>query len=94
MRPVEVLAETARVLRPGAPAIITFSNRCFPTKTIHGWRATDDWAHTMIVADYLRQAQGFDEPQVSRRTPDPARYPGDPLYAVVARRSRPTRARQ
>ena len=30
-RPVEVFAEAARVLRPGGPLVITFSNRCFPT---------------------------------------------------------------
>ncbi len=85
-RPVEVLAECARVLRPGAPVVLTFSNRCFPTKAIHGWLATDDHAHTLIVADYLRRTGGFAEPAISLRTPDPATYSGDPLYAVVARR--------
>lgn len=84
VQPIAVLAETARVLRPGAPVVITFSNRCFPTKAIHGWLTTDDQAHTMIVADYLRRAGGFDEPTVSLRTPDPGQYAGDPLYAVVA----------
>src|SRR5580704_1696101 len=29
-RPVELLREAARVLRPGAPIVISFSNRCFP----------------------------------------------------------------
>ena len=29
--------ETARVLRPGSPLIITFSNRFFPTKAV-AWR--------------------------------------------------------
>ena len=31
-RPVEVLREVGRVLRVGAPLIITFSNRCFPKR--------------------------------------------------------------
>ena len=31
-RPVEVLTEVARALKPGAPLVISFSNRCFPTK--------------------------------------------------------------
>ena len=88
VRPIEVLAETARVLRPGAPIVITFSNRCFPTKAIHGWLATDDRGHAAIVADYLRRAGGFDEPEMSLRTPEAARYAGDPLYAVVAHRTR------
>ncbi len=85
IRPVEVLGEAARVLRPGAPVVITFSNRCFPTKAIHGWLAADDAGHCAIVVDYLRRAGGFDEPEVSQRTPAERSYPGDPLYAVVAR---------
>lgn len=85
VRPVEVLAEAARVLRPGAPVAITFSNRCFPTKAIRGWLATDDAEHCAIVAEYLRLTGGFTEPQASLRTPA-GRHRGDPLYAVVARR--------
>jgi SAM-dependent methyltransferase len=83
--PIEVLAETARVLRAGAPVAITFSNRCFPTKAIHGWLVADDRTRCGIVVDYLRRAGGFDEPAVSLRT-SAAAYRGDPLYAVVARR--------
>ena len=37
VRPVEVFAEVARVVRPGGPFVCTFSNRCFPTKAIRGW---------------------------------------------------------
>ena len=85
-RPIEVLAEAARVLRPGAPAVITFSDRCFPTKAIHGWLSTDDAGRAAIVAHYLRAAGGFTEPEVAERTPPrTSGYRGDPLYAVVAR---------
>src|SRR5918999_1238154 len=31
-RPVEVLREVGRILKVGAPLIITFSNRCFPKR--------------------------------------------------------------
>lgn len=86
-RPVEVLAEVARVLRAGGPVVITFSNRCFPTKAVHGWLATDDAGRGAIVVDYLRRAGGFTVPELSRRTPAGRGYAGDPLYAVVARRS-------
>jgi SAM-dependent methyltransferase len=85
IRPVEVLAEVARVLVPGAPVVITFSNRCFPTKAIHGWLSTDDAGRCAIVVEYLRLAGGFGTPDVSLRTPSSPRYRGDPLYAVVAR---------
>ena len=86
IRPVEVFAEVARTLRPGGPFVCTFSNRCFPTKTIRGWLASTDEQHCEIVAHYFRATGAFDEPAVERRTP-PTHF-GDPLYAVWARRPR------
>lgn len=83
-RPVEVLSEAARVLRPDAPVVITFSNRCFPTKAVHGWLDTDDAGRGEIVAQYLRQTGGFTDPRVELRTPPGHR--GDPLWAVTAYR--------
>ncbi|NIH69514.1 class I SAM-dependent methyltransferase [Modestobacter marinus] len=82
-RPVEVLAEVGRVLRPGGPLAITFSDRCFPTKAVRGWLATDDRQHGAVVAELVRRTGRFTEPTVSLRTPP---GPGDPLYAVVATR--------
>jgi SAM-dependent methyltransferase len=84
IRPVEVLAEVARVLKPGAPVVITYSDRCFPTKAIQGWRATTDQQHGEVVSRYLSLAGGFGRPEVSLRTPGSG-YRGDPLWAVVAR---------
>lgn len=90
VRPVEVLAEAARVLKPGAPVALTFSNRCFPTKAVHGWLSLDDTGRCGVVAEYLRRTGGFDEPRAELRTPSPPEqgggYRGDPLYAVTARR--------
>lgn len=81
-RPVEVFAEVARVVRPGGRFVCTFSNRCFPTKVIRAWLATDDAAHVQIVRRYFTASGGFDEPRSELRTP--AGTPGDPLYAVWA----------
>ena len=81
--PVEVFADVGRVVRPGGPFVCTFSNRCFPTKAIRGWLATNDEEHCEIVAAYFRLAGGWTEPTVERRTPPLHR--GDPLYAVWAR---------
>lgn len=86
--PVAVLAECARVLRPGAPVVITFSNRCFPTKAVRAWLATDDAGRCDLVVDPLRRAGGFGPATVERRTPG-GRYAGDPLFAVVAHRTSP-----
>ncbi len=82
-RPIEVLTDVGRVLRPGGPLVITYSNRCFPTKAVRGWLATDDEQHGLVVAELVRRTGLFDEPRVALRTP-PGR--GDPLYAVTATR--------
>jgi SAM-dependent methyltransferase len=79
--PIEVFREVHRVLAPGGMFVCTFSNRCFPTKAIHGWLATDDDGHCRIVADYFRIAGGFDVGKVALCTPPGV---GDPLYAVWA----------
>lgn len=89
-RPVEVFAEIARVLRPGAPCIVSFSNRCFPTKAVAVWRALDDRQHAELIAMYCRAAGGFDAPQSVDLSPAPGR--SDPMYVVQARRSAPPAA--
>lgn len=58
-QPVAVLREVARVLRPGAPLVISFSNRCFWTKAVAIWRTLDDDGHIRLVECYLRHA-GFE----------------------------------
>jgi len=83
VRPIEVFTEVARVVRPGGALVCTFSNRCFPTKAIRGWLATDDDTHLAIVAEYFRRAGGWGEPTAERRTPPGHR--GDPLWAVWSR---------
>jgi SAM-dependent methyltransferase len=82
VKPVEVFAEVRRVLVPGGILVCTFSNRCFATKAVRGWLATDDEGHCRIVAEYFRLSGGWSEPQVALRTPPLT--PGDPLYAVWA----------
>ena len=85
-RPAEVLREVGRVLRPGAPVVITFSNRCFPTKAVRVWHELDDAGHLALVAEFLRQAGNFTDIRTLDRSPRRAgRLSGDPLYAVVGR---------
>lgn len=81
-RPLDVFADVVRVLRPGGVFVCTFSNRCFPTKAIRGWLATDDGTHVEIVRRYFELTDGFETPTAELRSD---RSPGDPLYAVWAR---------
>jgi hypothetical protein len=82
-RPVEVLREVARVLRPDAPVVISFSNRCFPTKAVAVWRRLDDAGHARLVELYLRHA-GFEGIETKRLAPY-IEDEQDPMYAVVGR---------
>lgn len=81
-QPLEVFDEVARVLRPGAVWVHTFSNRCFPTKAIRGWLSSDDEQHVAIVATYFTLSEGWGE--VAASTILPVGPGGDPLYAVWA----------
>lgn len=80
-RPIDVFRDVARVLRPGGVFACTFSNRCFPTKAIRGWLATDDRGHVAIVEAYFELSGEFEPPVSQLRNPG-AR--GDPLFAVWA----------
>lgn len=80
-QPVAVLSELARVLRPGAPLAISFSNRCFPTKAVALWLATSDRDHAELVELYLRGA-GFGRIETRRLTDGRT---SDPMTVVVGR---------
>jgi SAM-dependent methyltransferase len=84
VRPIEVFADVARVLRPDGLFVVTFSNRCFPTKAIKGWLANDDMGRLSIVRAYFEAAGRFAEPTTVHCNPGAA---GDPLYAAWANRS-------
>lgn len=86
-QPVAVFREIGRVLRPGAPLVVTFSNRCFPTKAVAVWQALDDEGHARLVERYYQDAGNWAAIEVFDRSP--GRWRGDPLYAVVGRRAAP-----
>ena len=94
--PVAVIRELGRVLTPGAPAIITFTDRWFPTKVIELWTGLHPFERLALVQEYFRSAGNFTdiETETARGRPRPeddkyARQQAfsDPVYAVWARAS-------
>ena len=81
-RPGELIREIARVLRPGAPLIITFSNRCVATKPIACWCLLDETGHLCLIAQHFAGAGNWADIRCLDRTPPGG---GQPLYAVIGR---------
>lgn len=83
LHPLRVFREVRRVLRPGAPFVVSFSNRCFPTKAVAVWSTTSDAQHVELVRAYFEATGGWMDVTGVDRSPGG----GDPLYAVWARTS-------
>ena len=82
--PLLVFREVRRVLRPGAPFVVSFSNRCFPTKAVAVWLHSGDAQHVGLVRAYFEAAEGWMDVRTEDRSPDGN---GDPLYVVWGRRA-------
>jgi SAM-dependent methyltransferase len=80
--PLLLFREVHRVLRPGAPFVVSFSNRCFPTKAVAVWLGMTDQQHVALVRAYFESAGGWTQVTADDR----ARGGGDPLYVVWARK--------
>ena len=77
-QPVAVFTEVARILKPGAPFVITFSNRCFPTKAVAIWQALEPPDQQKLIGFYLERS-GFGPIETGE-----VLQPGaDPIYAVL-----------
>lgn len=95
-KPLEVLEEVGRVLKPGGVVVVLFSNRLFLSKAVALWTGADDVDHAYIVGSYLHYCNGgFEQIKAvdlsarrGRRGKDNDRpIVGDPLYAVTATKS-------
>ena len=78
-----VLRDVRRVLRPGAPLVVSFSNRCFWTKAVAVWRSLNDAGHAQLVEAYLRHA-GFAAIE-TRVLAEWVEDVSDPMIAVIGR---------
>jgi hypothetical protein len=88
---MDVFSELARVLKPGAPLIITFSNRWFPPKAINVWGHAHEFERIGLVLEYFIGNEAFEQlhSYSLRGLPRPQddKYAGqlrlsDPVYAA------------
>jgi SAM-dependent methyltransferase len=80
-KPVEVMQEMSRVLKPGGKVILSQSNRCFPTKAIAIWLQTNDVEHAFILGSFFHYSEKFEPAVAIDISPDPGR--SDPLFVVM-----------
>ena len=86
-RPVEIFRDVGRVLKPGAPFIVTYSNRMFPTKAVAIWQSLDDYDRGRLVWRYFRDSGAFENIEAIDLSA-PTEPPSDPIWAVVGYRKR------
>ncbi|NKB70187.1 MAG: methyltransferase domain-containing protein [Candidatus Latescibacteria bacterium] len=83
IRPVEVFASIAGVLRPGGRCIVAMSHRLFPTKAIAAFCQLGPRERHNLVQAYFVSAGGFETPDFFDASPPT----GDPLWIVTAQRA-------
>jgi SAM-dependent methyltransferase len=82
IHPLEVFAEVGRVLKPGAPFIVTFSNRMFPTKAVAIWAKASEQQRVDLVGYYFTHSAAFEKIEIIDRSSGGT----DPLWAVLGYR--------
>ncbi|KAG7366327.1 peptidase M76 family protein [Nitzschia inconspicua] len=91
-RPLEVLKEVSRILKPGGTVHILFSNRLFLSKAVASWTGGDDIDHAYTVACYLHFSGGnfvnIQAKDLSTRRGRDKRIVGDPIEIGWARTRR------
>ena len=91
VRPREVMAEVARILRPGGIFVVITSDRWFPGKQISPWADLHPFERQGLVVNYFLHEKGFEQLRTEslRGYPRPAEDPhsdqmhlSDPLFVV------------
>lgn len=79
--PLSVFRDLRRVLRPGGVIVVSYSNRCFPTKAVAIWRHLDVQGQAALIRLYCEKA-GFSDIRALILADGRS---GDPLIIVDAR---------
>lgn len=91
VEPVSAFKEVGRILKPGSPFIVTFSDRWFPEKVTSIWKECHPFERMALVLEFFKKAGGFDDFYTETirgySRPESDAYFGqrkeaDPLFAV------------
>ena len=82
-RPREVFQEMHRILRPGGIALMSFSNRCFPSKAVAMWLQADDIGRMTIVASYFHYSAPWKSIEALDIKQPPMEVPERPSFAEM-----------
>jgi len=94
-QPRRIMAEAARVLRPGGAMVIGLSDRWFPTKVTRLWPDLHEFERTGLAMDWLADTGAFEDMQTVsvrnwwRPTDDPhirQTWTSDPVHVISAAR--------
>jgi SAM-dependent methyltransferase len=81
--PREIFQEIHRILRPGGLALMSFSNRCFPTKAVNMWLQADDIGRMTIVASYFHYTAQWKSIEALDILPEKQQRPKPPALQEV-----------
>ncbi|MEM7336661.1 MAG: class I SAM-dependent methyltransferase [Chloroflexota bacterium] len=85
IQPIELFAEVHRVLKENGRFILSYSNRCFPTKATAVWLSTDDMQHAQLIGSYFEHSGSWSEPGLKVKNDENGAPPNeDPLYIIWA----------
>ncbi|VEU41367.1 unnamed protein product [Pseudo-nitzschia multistriata] len=92
-KPLQVLKEVGRILKPGGQVHIIFSNRLFLSKAVGLWTGGDDIDHAYYVSSYLHFCDGgFEAIKAkdlsTRKGGKDQRIIGDPMFVVTATKAK------
>ncbi|GBQ88048.1 class I SAM-dependent methyltransferase [Asaia krungthepensis] len=84
--PVTILAEINRLLRPGAPLIVTFSDNFIPQKAVALWQALEPADRTRLITLLLDRAGFADLDTGEVVPPEDLTAWNDTVHAVIGRK--------
>ncbi len=84
-QPLLIFQEVWRVLAPDGLFVVSFSNRCFPSKATAVWLNTNDTQHVQLIASYFNLTGPWRDLNARLKSAEMGSPPEeDPLFLVWA----------